>query len=52
MHQINEQIADDVVIDRQKLADAGLVMLVIQLDKSEHKLITKPKIMRWRIGTW
>jgi ribonuclease J len=35
-NQINEQIADDVVIDRQKLADAGLVMLVIQLDKSEH----------------
>lgn len=46
-NQINEQIADDVVIDRQKLADAGLVMLVIQLDKSEHKLITKPKIISY-----
>ena len=46
-NQINEQIADDVVIDRQKLADAGLIMLVIQLDKSEHKLITKPKIISY-----
>ena len=46
-NQINQQIADDVVIDRQKLADAGLVMLVIQLDKSEHKLISKPKIISY-----
>ena len=46
-NQINEQIADDVVIDRQKLADSGLVMLVIQIDKSEHKLIAKPKIISY-----
>lgn len=46
-NQINEQIADDVVIDRQKLADSGLVMLVIQIDKSEHKLISKPKIISY-----
>ncbi|ARU47279.1 Ribonuclease J [Sulfurospirillum diekertiae] len=46
-NQINEQIADDVVIDRQKLADSGLVMLVIQLDKGEHKLICKPKIISY-----
>jgi len=46
-NQINEQIADDVVIDRQKLAESGLVMLVIQLDKSEHKLISKPKIISY-----
>ena len=47
VNQINEQIADDVVIDRQKLADSGLVMLVIQIDKSEHKLISKPKIISY-----
>lgn len=46
-NQINEQIADDVVIDRQKLAESGLVMLVIQMDKSEHKLIAKPKIISY-----
>jgi ribonuclease J len=46
-NQVNEQIADDVVIDRQKLAEAGLVMLVIQIDKSEHKLIAKPKIISY-----
>jgi len=46
-NQINEQIADDVVIDRQKLADSGLVMLVIQIGKSDHKLISKPKIISY-----
>lgn len=46
-NQINEQIADDVVIDRQKLADAGLVTLVVQIDKSELKLYTKPKIISY-----
>ena len=46
-NQINEQIADDVVIDRQKLADSGLVMLVIQIDKGDHRLIAKPKIISY-----
>lgn len=43
-NQINQQISSDVVIDRQKMADAGLVMIVAQIDKSEHKLISKPKV--------
>lgn len=43
-NQINQQIADDVVMDRQKMADAGLVMLVAQIDAREHKLIAKPKV--------
>ena len=43
-NQINQQISNDVVIDRQKMADAGLVMIVAQIDKSEHKLISKPKV--------
>jgi ribonuclease J len=46
-NQINEQIADDVVIDRQKLADSGLVMLVIQIAKGDHRLIAKPKIISY-----
>jgi len=46
-NQINEQIADDVVIDRQKLAEAGLIMLVIQIAKSDHKLISRPKIISY-----
>lgn len=43
-NQINQQISSDVVIDRQKMADSGLVMIVAQIDKSEGKLITKPKV--------
>ncbi len=43
-NQINQQISNDVVIDRQKMADAGLVMIVAQIDGSESKLIGKPKV--------
>ncbi|MBE0491504.1 MAG: ribonuclease J [Sulfurospirillum sp.] len=43
-NQINQQIANDVVLDRQKMADAGLVMLVAQVDAKESKLISKPKV--------
>ena len=46
-NQINQQISSDVVIDRQKMADAGLVMIVAQIDKSEHKLISKPKVVSY-----
>lgn len=46
-NQINQQISSDVVIDRQKMADAGLVMLVAQIDAREHKLITKPKVVSY-----
>lgn len=46
-NQINQQISNDVVIDRQKMADSGLVMLVAQIDSSEHKLIAKPKVVSY-----
>lgn len=46
-NQINEQISTDVVIDRQKMADSGLVMIVAQIDASEHKLISKPKVVSY-----
>ena len=46
-NQINQQIANDVVLDRQKMADSGLVMIVAQIDKSEHKLIAKPKVVSY-----
>lgn len=38
-NQINKQIADDVVIDRQKLAEAGVVTIISQIDKSAKTLI-------------
>ena len=46
-NQINQQISNDVVIDRQKMADSGLVMIVAQIDASEHKLISKPKVVSY-----
>jgi len=46
-NQINKQIANDVVIDRQKMAEAGLVMIVAQISASEHKLIAKPKVVSY-----
>ena len=46
-NQINKQIADDVVIDRQKLADSGVVMIIAQIDKGENRLITKPKVVSY-----
>lgn len=38
-NQINKQISDSVVMDRQNLADAGAVIIIAQIDKSAKKLI-------------
>lgn len=46
-NQINKQIADDVVIDRQKLADSGVVMIVAQVNKKDHVLANKPKVVSY-----
>ena len=43
-NQINTQIDDDVVIDRQELANNGIVMIIAQISISDQKLISKPKI--------
>jgi len=43
-NQINKEIADDIVIDRQKLANDGIVILIAQVDSKEKKLISKPKV--------
>ncbi|NPA81902.1 MAG: ribonuclease J, partial [Epsilonproteobacteria bacterium] len=46
-NQVNKQIEDDVVIDRQKLADAGIVMIVAQVDSETKKIIGKPKVVSY-----
>lgn len=38
-NQINRQISDDVVIDRQNLAEAGVVMIIAQIDGQEKKVL-------------
>ena len=48
-NQINEQIENDVVIDRQKLANEGIIMIVAQVDKQNKKLIGRPRVSTYGI---
>ncbi|WP_281951811.1 ribonuclease J [Nitrosophilus kaiyonis] len=43
-NQLNEEIESDVVIDRQKMATEGIVMVVAQISAADKKLIDKPKV--------
>lgn len=43
-NQINTQIENDVVIDRQKLATEGIVMFVVQISQNDQKIIGQPKV--------
>ncbi len=43
-NQNNHQIADDIVIDRQKLASEGIVMIVAQVNETDSALISKPRV--------
>lgn len=47
-NQINKQISDNVVMDRQNLADAGVVIIIAQIDKSQKKLI-KTRVMNYGV---
>lgn len=46
-NQINDIIDNDVVIDRQKLATDGIVMIVAQINTNEERLIDTPKVMSY-----
>ena len=43
-NQINKEITDDIVIDRQKLANDGIVIIIAQIDAKNKKLINRPKV--------
>ncbi len=43
-NQLGEEIESDVVIDRQKMATEGIVIIVAQISKDTKKFITKPKV--------
>ena len=43
-NQNNRQIEDDIVIDRQKLASDGIVMIVAQIDGQHSKMLLKPLV--------
>jgi len=43
-NQNNHQIENDIVLDRQKLALDGVVMIVAQVDANSSKMIAKPRV--------
>ncbi|WP_304545249.1 ribonuclease J [Sulfurimonas microaerophilic] len=43
-NQNNHEIEDDIVVDRQKLANDGVVMLVVEVSEQEGKMLNKPKV--------
>jgi ribonuclease J len=43
-NQNNHQIENDIVLDRQKLASDGVVMIVAQVDANSSKMIAKPRV--------
>ena len=48
-NQNNHQIEDDIILDRQKLASDGIVMIVAQVDGKHSKMIAKPKVTTFGI---
>ncbi len=48
-NQNNHQIEDDIVLDRQKLASDGIVMIVAQVSAQNSKMLAKPKVTTFGI---
>ena len=43
-NQLNHKIADDIVIDRQTMANEGVVMIVAQINSDDRKLSQKTRV--------
>jgi ribonuclease J len=43
-NQANAEIENDIVLDRQKLATEGIIMIVAQIDQQTHKLVGHPRV--------
>ncbi len=43
-NQLNNKISDDVVLDRQTMANEGIVMIVAQISEDERVVMDKPKV--------
>ncbi|NQY94903.1 MAG: RNase J family beta-CASP ribonuclease [Campylobacteraceae bacterium] len=43
-NQLNHKIADDVVLDRQTMANEGVVMIVAQVSEDERKIVQRPRV--------
>lgn len=49
-NQIGKQISDDVVIDRQQLSEAGVIVIMAQIDRAAKRLIKNRVITHGLIG--
>lgn len=43
-NQLNHKIADDIVMDRQTMANEGVVMIVAQINENDRTLASKAKV--------
>ena len=43
-NQLNHKISDDIVIDRQTMANEGVVMIVAQVNENDRTLAQRPKV--------
>ncbi|MBN2815435.1 MAG: ribonuclease J [Campylobacterales bacterium] len=48
-NQNNHQIEDDIVLDRQKLATDGIVMIVAEVSEQNSQMLSKPKVTSFGI---
>ena len=48
-NQNNHKVEDDIVLDRQKLASDGIVMMVIEVGEQTSKMLTHPKVTTFGI---
>ncbi|WP_457746784.1 ribonuclease J [Sulfurimonas sp.] len=48
-NQNNHEIEDDIILDRQKLATDGVVMIVAQVSEQTAKMMDKPKVTTFGI---
>jgi len=48
-NQANAEIQTDIVLDRQKLATEGIIMIVAQIDQRNHKLVGHPRVSSFGI---
>ena len=43
-NQLNHKISDDIVIDRQTMANEGVVMIVAQINANDRKIEQRPRV--------
>jgi ribonuclease J len=43
-NQLNNKISDDIILDRQTMANEGVVMIVAQINESDRTMAQRPKV--------